>query len=348
LPFIYLGVPIFKGKPKTAYFQPLVDKIKIKLASWKASLLSYAGRCQLIKSVVQSMMIYSITIYSWPISLIKELEKYLRNFLWSGNLNIRKFVTVSLKTVCSPLDEGGLGIKSLSSLNQASNLKLFWDLMNTDNHWATFLRSRVVRTHGFINYHIHSSIWSGLKSIAYLFMENTRWQLGDGNKINFWIHDWCGSPFSSLFNIPPHVQLNLHSTVSEYIVNQQWNIPLFVQHTFHNIMSHINKVTIPLEQSHDQILWKHSTCGELSLKDVYQFISPSSQKLDWAKLIWNIAIPPSKSFMMWRLIHNRISTCENLSIRGFLLPSMCSLCCKHSETSSHLFMQCPFVVSVWN
>ncbi|MCH88157.1 RNA-directed DNA polymerase (Reverse transcriptase), partial [Trifolium medium] len=46
LPFIYLGVPIFKGKPKAIYFQPLVDKIKTKLASWKASLLSYAGRVE--------------------------------------------------------------------------------------------------------------------------------------------------------------------------------------------------------------------------------------------------------------------------------------------------------------
>jgi len=40
LPFTYLGVPIFKGKPKTFYFQPLVDRIKLKFSSWKASLLS--------------------------------------------------------------------------------------------------------------------------------------------------------------------------------------------------------------------------------------------------------------------------------------------------------------------
>jgi hypothetical protein len=114
LPFIYLGVPIFKGKPKAIYFQPLVDKIKIKFASWKASFLSYAGRCQLIKSVVQSMMIYSISIYSWPVRLIKELERYLRNFLWSGDLNVRKCVIVPWKIVCSPIDEGGLGVRSLS------------------------------------------------------------------------------------------------------------------------------------------------------------------------------------------------------------------------------------------
>ncbi|AES66745.1 hypothetical protein MTR_2g081130 [Medicago truncatula] len=57
LPFLCLGVPIFKGKPKAAYFQPVVDKIKV--------------------------------------NYIKELEKCMRNFLWSGDLNNRKLATVS-------------------------------------------------------------------------------------------------------------------------------------------------------------------------------------------------------------------------------------------------------------
>jgi hypothetical protein len=64
LPFIYLGVTIFKGKPKVTFLQPIADKVKAKLAAWKASLLSIAGRIQLVKSVIQSMMVYSISIYS--------------------------------------------------------------------------------------------------------------------------------------------------------------------------------------------------------------------------------------------------------------------------------------------
>jgi hypothetical protein len=124
LPFVYLGVPIFKGKPKKIFLQPVVDKIKAKLASWKASLLSIAGRVQLVKSVVYSMLTYSISIYSWPISLIKELDKCIRNFIWSGDCEIRKLVTVSWFKVCSPIIEGGLGLRSLSTLNEASNLRL--------------------------------------------------------------------------------------------------------------------------------------------------------------------------------------------------------------------------------
>jgi hypothetical protein len=85
LPFNYLGVPIFKGKPKARYFIPFADKLKSKLSAWKASLLSIAGRVQLVKSVIQSMLVYSMSIYSWPASIIKTIEGWTRNFIWSGD-----------------------------------------------------------------------------------------------------------------------------------------------------------------------------------------------------------------------------------------------------------------------
>jgi hypothetical protein len=67
----------------------LADRVKIKLASWKAYLLSMAGKVQLVKSVIFSMLLHSITIYAWPVSLIKDIEKWLRNFIWSGNVDKR-------------------------------------------------------------------------------------------------------------------------------------------------------------------------------------------------------------------------------------------------------------------
>lgn len=95
LSFTYLGAPIFKGKPNTIHFQPIADKIKLKLASWKAYLLSIAGRVQLVKSVVQGMMVHTISIYLWPASLLREIEKWIRNFIRSGNIQKRKIVIVA-------------------------------------------------------------------------------------------------------------------------------------------------------------------------------------------------------------------------------------------------------------
>lgn len=43
-PFFYLGVPIFKGRPKAAYFLFTTYKFKNKLVARKASLLSIIGR----------------------------------------------------------------------------------------------------------------------------------------------------------------------------------------------------------------------------------------------------------------------------------------------------------------
>ncbi|CAJ2637186.1 unnamed protein product [Trifolium pratense] len=323
LPFMYLGVPIFKGKPKAVYFQPLVDKVKMKLASWKASLLTYAGRIQLVKSVIHSMLVYSITTYSWPISLIKMLERYMRNFIWSGDLLVRKLVTVSWNKMCSPIDEGGLGIRSLSNLNKASNLKLFWELFNSDNQWANLLRSRVVRKNGFIKHHIYSSLWSGFKNQDHLIAQNTRWLVGNGNNINFWLHNWSGVQLVNFLQIPQHLHHFLHAKVSDFILNHQWIVPLDLQAAYPTLLPYLNQFTIPLEDKEDKLIWIHNAHGELTLKDAYSFFTTSGQKVSWAKSLWNIAIPPSKSFMVWRLFHHKMPTDEILAVRGIQLPSMC-------------------------
>ena len=77
------------------------------------------------------------------------------------------------------------------------------------------------------------------------------------------------------------------------------------------------------------------------------FHSPAGPKRNWANLIWNAAIPPSKSFLVWRLIHRKMPTDDNLCARGCHMPSMCTLCGKDAETTNHLFLNCQFALSLW-
>jgi hypothetical protein len=184
-PFNCLGAPIFKGKPKNIYFQNIADKIKSKLSAWKASLLSIAGRVQLVKAFIQGMLIHTITIYDWPMSMIKDLEKCIRNFIWNGDISKRKLLTVSWKKVCKPTSEGGLGIRSISCINQAANLRLCWSMITSQESWAKVLKSRVIKKNKVIQYHIFSSIWSSIKTEYNTIIENTKWLLGDGETINF-------------------------------------------------------------------------------------------------------------------------------------------------------------------
>jgi hypothetical protein len=91
------------------------------------------------------------------------MERWFRNFIWSGDINKRKLVTVILHKVCTPLKEGGLGLRSLSKINEAANLKLCWELRQSNIQWAHFLRNRVLDNQSRISYHISSSIWSSIR-----------------------------------------------------------------------------------------------------------------------------------------------------------------------------------------
>lgn len=124
LPLTYLGVPMFKGKPRVTHLQPIADRIKAKLSAWKGSLLSLMGRVQLVNSVISGMLLYSFHIYARPISLIKTVDGWIKNFIWSGDVNSKKLVTVAWHTVCSPRDNGGLGLRSIRQTNDAALLKL--------------------------------------------------------------------------------------------------------------------------------------------------------------------------------------------------------------------------------
>lgn len=63
-PFIYLGVFIFKGRPKVRHFQLLDDKVRLKSSFWKVYLLSATGRLKLLKPVVQGMLLHFLNVYN--------------------------------------------------------------------------------------------------------------------------------------------------------------------------------------------------------------------------------------------------------------------------------------------
>lgn len=127
-----LGFSVDRGKPWKSHLQPLADKIKTKLAAWKGSLLSIMGRVQLVQSIIHGMLIYSYRIYSWPISLLSKINGWIQNFIWSGDIHIRKLVTVAWHKVCLPFQKEGLGLRSIRKINEATIFKLSWDCITSD------------------------------------------------------------------------------------------------------------------------------------------------------------------------------------------------------------------------
>lgn len=113
LPFTYLGVPLFVRRPHVRHLRPISDCIRSKMLSCKYSLLSIMGRIHFIKSIINGIMLYSFYIYSWPRKLLKEIDSWIQNFVWTNNSIQRKLYMMKWKQVWSSLKEGGLGVFSL-------------------------------------------------------------------------------------------------------------------------------------------------------------------------------------------------------------------------------------------
>ncbi|KAL2225603.1 UNVERIFIED_CONTAM: hypothetical protein Sindi_2977300, partial [Sesamum indicum] len=110
LPMRYLGLPLISSQLSIAACQPLLSKIDARINGWDGLALSYAGRVQIIKSVLVALGVYWASAFILPKGVIKDIEKRLRAFLWRGTGN-SGYPKVAWKEICKPKEEGGLGLK---------------------------------------------------------------------------------------------------------------------------------------------------------------------------------------------------------------------------------------------
>ena len=221
-------------------------------------------------------------------------------------------------------------------------------MVHSEEQWAYVLRSRVIRGSYCIQHHIFSSIWSGVKNEYQTILDKSMWLVGDGENINCWMDNWCGEVLAQALNLTSTELQSLPKKLCNFVQSYQWNFPagMFVSNP--NLCNLINHVTIPTVRRRDKLVWKHSNNGELTLKESYCFKKSRVPKLQWAKIIWSADFPPSKSLLVWRFMHGKFPTDENLASRGCQLPSMCSFCRNALESSNHLFLECSFASHLWS
>lgn len=117
-------------------YAPLIEKIRARIGSWTARFLSFAGRLQLIGSVILSLTNFWISAFKLPRKCIQEIDSLCAAFLWPGPELSTKKSKVSWKDFCRPEEEGGLGLRSLVEANQVSFLKLVWRILSSkDSVW---------------------------------------------------------------------------------------------------------------------------------------------------------------------------------------------------------------------
>lgn len=185
-------------------------------------------------------------------------------------------------------------MRSIVVLNEASNLKICWDLCNSEEQWAIFLRDRVMRGNRCIRHHIFSYLWSSFKHKTGDLNNNTLWMLGNDNEINFWTDRWCDAPLVEMLQLPDNIHNNLTSKFKHFISDGRWTIPKELQFIFPNLMNIVQKVIIPYREKRDTRIWSPVDTCILNLKVTYAHCSTAINNVSWGKIIWNISIPPFK------------------------------------------------------
>ncbi|KAK8309720.1 hypothetical protein V6Z12_D02G142200 [Gossypium hirsutum] len=98
----YLGLPIPVGKKKSAAFQSILDRMAIRINSWSKRLLSYGGKEVFIKSVLQSIPTYALSVFFAPEGILEKIQLMISRMWWSGKDKSRGWNSLVWDRVCFP------------------------------------------------------------------------------------------------------------------------------------------------------------------------------------------------------------------------------------------------------
>jgi hypothetical protein len=288
----YLGINFKLRGSRIGDFQDLIHKITSKLQGWKAKLLSQAGRLTLINSVLNSIPIYTLSVFKAPITICNKLDSIINAFWWGHEPGQRKLHMTNWETLAQPKSLGGLGLKKFASMNKALIAKQYWRICNHPN----LLLTKTLKSKYCPNEDIHphkpkphaSWIWKSIMGSNNPTLTQGKWRVGDGSTIPINHPFW----YQSKPNAPTHI-LN-HTHIVADLINEDsasWKISIINQLYDPDTSQQILSTPLPKiapQSIPDKIIWPHSTTGEYKVKKAYELLHA------------NISLPSNVHQQKWK------------------------------------------------
>ncbi|XP_022024382.1 uncharacterized protein LOC110924695 [Helianthus annuus] len=360
LPVRYLGVPLNTTKLMFKDCKPLVDRMEKRIDSWLNKSLSFAGRLQLINSVLSAMHIYWASVFIIPTRVTHDLEKLMRRFLWNAHSQGRVKAKVAWSDVCLPKDEGGLGIRSISDVNKALMTNHLWSIITERKSlWVQWIHLHKLKGRSIWDIQARGSVSWGWRKILSIrdAVRPFIWKIvRSGSKINAWSDNWCQfSPLNSF--ITPRSIANAGFTITTSLAelmdeNGQWKWPS-AWYDIYPVLIGLNAPTLT-HNLDDRTIWKdlEGNSRPFGSMEVWHNIRHREQPVSWVNGVWFSQCIPRHSFHLWLVIKNKLKTQDRLASweagSDYNLRLMCCPLCKHDRDSrDHLFFSCSFASQVW-
>eukprot|EP00253_Pinus_taeda_P017716 PITA_17716 len=118
LPTKYLGNILDFTSKKMKNWQGVLDKLSNKVANWAFRTLNIAGRIVLAKFVLQAIPVYPLSIMAAPLGICTRIREIIRDFIWRGADQKKKWALVSWSQLTERKEKGGLGLRDPEILNK--------------------------------------------------------------------------------------------------------------------------------------------------------------------------------------------------------------------------------------
>jgi len=316
LPIKYLGVPLLSSRLKVVYCKGFVDRITSKVQHWTCRTLSYAGRIQLINSVLFSIQVYWASLFLLPGQVIKNIEKIMKSFLWSGSDMRTTGAKVAWDQVCLPKKEGGLGIKRIIEWNMIALLKHIWNLCNDldGSIWYIWIRSNLLRGRNFWTIKTLENcswVWGKILKLRSLAWPKMKYIIGDRMTTSLWFDNW--HPHSQLVDSYGErfiydSGMEKKTKVNVLIHNLEWKIPTTQAIGWHPIVEAIPSNSNPKMGQKDEIVWLDSLNHRFSVKVAWEQLRIHCQMFEWHDIVWFKNAVPRHSFLLWKAVQQKLTT----------------------------------------
>ena len=328
LPIRYLGMPLTTKTLTPLDYEPLIDKIRRRMLCWSNKTLSFAGRLQLIKTVVASTVKFWSSVFILPVQCLDTIESMCSAFLWPVSPNQTQKAKVSWEDFCCPKEEGGLGIRKLRDTSKVFALNLIWRLFTQlQSLWISWTKHYLLKYSSFwdVKEGMKGSwIWRKLLQLRPLAYSFLKMEVRDGNAAYFWFDNWLG--MGRLIDITKNIGttylgLARQAKVSTAGNQEGWCLRGGRSRRFQGLTTRILEAQPPDPTAgSDIVLWKH---GENDFKEsfsstaTWEQIRSRREKVEWSRVVWFKQGVPRYAFITWLAVKNRLSTGDRMRQWGY-------------------------------
>ncbi|XP_019178278.1 PREDICTED: uncharacterized protein LOC109173495 [Ipomoea nil] len=303
----YLGLPSFIGRNKMVVFSYVEDKIRQRVFSWNKKLLSQAGKEVLLKSVVQSMPTFSMSVFLLPESVCESIQRAMNRYWWGKGPN-RGIHWKAWNKLCIPKKFGGLEFKDLRNFNLAMLGKQAWRfLTNPGSLAARIYKARYYPKTSFVDATVGNNpcfCWRSIMAAHDFVIAHVRRRIGNGQETLIWGHPWLqDNPSPLVQTVMPEP---LRDAVVAGLIDQQtktWDPHILTDLFEPEDVDRILKIPVSPDYK-DTWYWHNDPNGCYTVKDAYRRLmgefNHTLGEFDRWITLWKLKVPPKWKIFIWR------------------------------------------------